>query len=62
MAFSALLTVHVQIATALVVVGAWAGSLLGSSPSEIYGRRRALLGNAFLFLIGERACNLASVA
>jgi hypothetical protein len=53
MTFSALLIAHVQVATALIVVGAWAGSLFGSSPSELYGRRRALLGNALLFLIGE---------
>lgn len=41
-----------QLATALTVLGAWIGSLLGSKPAEIYGRRTTLLWNNILFIVG----------
>jgi MFS family permease len=45
-------TVEAQIATSLAILGAWIGSALGSSPSETFGRRKTLLFNNLLFIIG----------
>ena len=47
-----LTTEQAQLATSLVIVGAWLGSLLGSIPSERYGRRLTLLGNNSFFIVG----------
>lgn len=41
-----------SLAQSLLVVGAWIGCLIGSVPSELYGRRIALLGNSVIFLAG----------
>jgi MFS family permease len=45
-------TIEASIANAVFVIGAWIGSLIGSSPSEAYGRRKSLLANGIFFLIG----------
>lgn len=42
----------VQIATSLLVIGAWAGCLIGSKPAETIGRRQTLLWNCMFFIIG----------
>lgn len=47
-----LTTIEASIANAVFVIGAWIGSIVGSSPSEYYGRRKSLLGNGIFFLIG----------
>lgn len=39
-------------ATALTIVGAWLGCLLGSIPAEVYGRKTAVLGNNIFFIVG----------
>ena len=45
-------TMDAQLATSLVVAGAWIGCMLGSKPSEMKGRRWALLANNLFFIIG----------
>ena len=45
-------TIETQLATSLVVLGAWLGCAVGSRPSELYGRRKTLLVNNIAFLIG----------
>ena len=44
--------VQVQLATSLVVLGAWCGSLCGSFPLEQYGRRFTILFNNILYISG----------
>ena len=41
-----------SLATSLVIVGAWVGSLLGSIPSQKYGKRLTLLFNNSFFIVG----------
>ena len=48
-----LTALEAQIATSLVVLGAWLGSLFGSQPSEKYGRRNTLFGNSLFFVLGS---------
>lgn len=45
-------TLEAEIATSLLVLGAWIGCLLGSAPSEKYGRRLTILGNNIFFISG----------
>jgi MFS family permease len=45
-------TIEASVANAVFVIGAWIGSLVGSMPSEAYGRKKSLLGNGIFFLIG----------
>lgn len=45
-------TIETSLATALMIVGAWAGSVFGSYPSELYGRRQTLLINSLFFFLG----------
>eukprot|EP01038_Epipyxis_sp_PR26KG_P009278 gene9278-12500_t len=47
-----LTVLEAQIATSLVVAGAWLGCLLASRPSELYGRKFTLLCNSFAFMVG----------
>ena len=47
-----LLDNDIQIATSLLVIGAWIGCLIGSIPCEIIGRRKTLLLNCFFYIIG----------
>ena len=51
----------VQIATSLVCVGAWLGSMIGSYPSETFGRRKTLLWNNLFFIIGSLMCGSGSL-
>ena len=44
--------VGAQLATSLTIVGAWIGSLLGSYPAELYGRKPTLMGNCVFFIVG----------
>ncbi|KAJ1435556.1 general substrate transporter [Ochromonadaceae sp. CCMP2298] len=45
-------TLEAQLATSLTIVGAWVGSLVGSIPSQQYGKRLTLIGNSSFFIIG----------
>jgi MFS family permease len=45
-------SVEASLATSLVIVGAWIGSLLGSGPSQLYGKRIVLLANNAFFIAG----------
>jgi len=51
-----LTTVQASLATSLVVLGAWVGSLVASYPSELYGRRWALFWNNAFFIVGALLC------
>lgn len=53
-----LTTFDTQLATSLVIIGAWIGCLISSYPSEKYGRRTTLLYNNFFFIIGAILCSL----
>eukprot|EP01031_Cornospumella_fuschlensis_P035214 gene35214-42654_t len=44
--------IEASLATALCVLGAWIGCMIGSKPSELKGRKFALLGNNFFFIVG----------
>jgi MFS family permease len=44
--------VDAQLATSLIVAGAWIGCLLGSKPSELKGRKFTLLVNNVFFVAG----------
>ena len=48
-----------QLATALVLIGAWVGALLTDFPAERFGRKPVLLFTNALFLAGTLACALA---
>ena len=52
-------TTEAEIATSLLVLGAWIGCLLGNAPSETYGRRLTTLGNNLFFIIGAVLCCIA---
>eukprot|EP00604_Paraphysomonas_vestita_P001944 CAMPEP_0174821704 /NCGR_PEP_ID=MMETSP1107-20130205/9207_1 /TAXON_ID=36770 /ORGANISM="Paraphysomonas vestita, Strain GFlagA" /LENGTH=521 /DNA_ID=CAMNT_0016039023 /DNA_START=23 /DNA_END=1588 /DNA_ORIENTATION=+ len=52
-------TVDASLATSLMIVGAWLGCLLGSGPSEKYGRRTTMLINNFTFIGGAIMCCIA---
>ena len=41
-----------SLATSLLVIGAWIGCLAASRPGEVYGRKRSLLYNNLLFIVG----------
>lgn len=45
-------TVDAQIATALVILGAWIGCLNGTVPSDLYGRKFVMMFNTVFFLVG----------
>lgn len=47
-----LTTAEASFATTAVVLGAWIGCVVGSTPSELYGRKFTLMGNNVLFIIG----------
>ena len=42
----------VQLATSLLVIGAWVGCLIGARPAESIGRRKTLLYNCLFFIVG----------
>ena len=56
-----LTTFQAQLATSLVVIGAWIGCALGSYPSEIYGRRKTILYNNILFILGALLCSFPNL-
>lgn len=41
-----------SLATAMLVIGAWAGSVISSTPSELWGRKRVLIYNSAFFIAG----------
>ncbi|CAM9906348.1 unnamed protein product [Discosporangium mesarthrocarpum] len=45
-----------EIATSLLIAGAWVGCLAASRPSEAIGRRATLLWNNTLFIVGGMMC------
>jgi MFS family permease len=53
--------VEVQLATALLVIGGWVGCMVGSYPSEKYGRRWTLLWNNSFFIIGAVLTGLGNL-
>lgn len=53
-------TLDAQLATSLVVVGAWISCMLGSYPSELYGRRKAIIFNNINFIVGAVLCSISS--
>mmetsp|Transcript_1782 Transcript_1782/g.2799 ORF Transcript_1782/g.2799 Transcript_1782/m.2799 type:complete len:518 (-) Transcript_1782:256-1809(-) len=55
-----LTTVEAAVATSLMVVGAWIGCLMGSAPSEKYGRRTTILLNNLTFIGGAIMCSIAN--
>lgn len=55
------LSVDAQLATSLIVIGAWIGCMLGSKPSESKGRRFTLLANNFFFIAGAVLTSLGNL-
>jgi SP family galactose:H+ symporter-like MFS transporter len=49
-------TTEAEIATSLLVLGAWIGCLLGNKPSGLYGRRLTTLWNNVFFIAGAILC------
>ena len=45
-------TAEVQIASTLIMVGAWIGCMLGSYPLDRYGRKKTVLFNTFFYVTG----------
>eukprot|EP00752_Nemacystus_decipiens_P016243 g14523.t1 len=52
-------TVQQEVATSLLVAGAWLGSMMVSKPSDALGRRATLLYNNLLFIAGGVLCAVA---
>ncbi|OQR87890.1 Major Facilitator Superfamily (MFS) [Achlya hypogyna] len=50
---------EIELASSLVLIGAWVSALLTASMADTYGRRKVLLGNNVLFVAGALACALA---
>ncbi|CAM9194217.1 unnamed protein product [Phaeothamnion confervicola] len=50
-----------ELATGLTIAGAWLGCLVGSRPSDRYGRRLTLLLNNVLFIGGAFLCSIPAV-
>ncbi|CAM9723314.1 unnamed protein product, partial [Hapterophycus canaliculatus] len=55
----ALPTVQQEVATSLLIAGAWLGSMMASRPSDALGRRATLLYNNALFIVGGVLCAMA---
>jgi sugar porter (SP) family MFS transporter len=53
-------TVDASLATSFLVIGAWLGCLLGSVPSEKYGRRTTMLWNNLAFIGGAIMCCISN--
>jgi len=53
-------TFEAQLATSLTILGAWIGSLLGSGPSQQYGKRMTLLGNNTFFVVGAALSSIGN--
>mmetsp|Transcript_12347 Transcript_12347/g.18720 ORF Transcript_12347/g.18720 Transcript_12347/m.18720 type:complete len:551 (-) Transcript_12347:231-1883(-) len=49
-------TTEAQMATSLMVAGAWIGSLYGNIPAQKYGRKSTVLMNNILFISGAIMC------
>ncbi|CAM9919323.1 unnamed protein product [Pylaiella littoralis] len=49
-------TVQQEVATSLLIAGAWLGSMIASRPSDALGRRATLLYNNVLFIAGGLLC------
>eukprot|EP01039_Chlorochromonas_danica_P000137 gene135-145_t len=45
-------TIEASVATALSVVGTWIGTAIAGKPSEMFGRKKTLLANTALFVLG----------
>lgn len=54
-------TIEASLATALTVLGAWIGCMIGSKPSELKGRKFTLLANNLFFIIGGLLSALGSI-
>lgn len=53
-------TTEAEIATSLLVLGAWIGCLMGNYPSGAYGRRLTILWNNLFFIIGAVLCCISN--
>ena len=56
-----LTTDQVQLASSIVCLGAWIGSLVGSYPLEKFGRRSTLLANNLFFIVGAFATGSGNI-
>ena len=52
-------TADAQLATSLIIVGAYIGCLMGSSISERFGRKTSIVWNNIFFIAGALMCGLA---
>jgi MFS family permease len=55
-----LTTADAQLATSLIIVGAYVGCLLGSTVSERFGRKKGIIWNNIFFIIGALMCGLGN--
>ena len=55
-----LTTTDAQLATSLIIVGAYVGCLLGSTVSEKFGRKKGILWNNIFFILGSLLCGLGN--
>jgi hypothetical protein len=55
-----LTTTDAQLATSLIIVGAYVGCLLGSTVSEKFGRKKGILWNNVFFILGSLLCGLGN--
>lgn len=53
-------TADAQLATSLIIVGAYIGCLLGSTVSERFGRKKGIIWNNIFFIIGALLCGLSN--
>ncbi|RHY25644.1 hypothetical protein DYB32_008179 [Aphanomyces invadans] len=51
---------EIELASSLVLIGAWFTAVATASLVDTYGRRRALLANNVLFIVGALLCALAT--
>jgi major inositol transporter-like SP family MFS transporter len=55
-----LTTTDAQLATSLIIVGAYFGCLIGSKVSERFGRKSSIVYNNIFFIIGSVMCTVAN--
>eukprot|EP01039_Chlorochromonas_danica_P000134 gene132-142_t len=54
-------TIEASVATALTVLGAWIGCMIGSKPSELKGRKFTLLANNSFFIVGAALSAIGNI-
>ena len=53
-------TADAQLATSLIIVGAYVGCLMGSTVSEKFGRKKGIIWNNVFFILGALLCGLGN--